>query len=108
MIRNSKCLYSLGGYDPTKFTEQKKAKMWRTMGALKNHLNLVMEHKGEIPLEWIIVEIEFTATKELWARGVYEKQFVARKKEQEVQSKQRHKEYLLQEKARIEKELQTL
>lgn len=109
MIRNGEGQYSLGGYGPVKFTDMNRAKIWRTIGAVSNHLNLVMEHEKAIPDDWVIVPIVISEDEATWsAKSYYEHRYLERKEKERVESEQRRKERLLEQKKQIDEELKNL
>ncbi len=107
MIKNKEGLYSKGGYSPTVFVEQKIGKIWNSIGALKNHLNLVMEHGG-IPHDWEVVGVDIVLTPYGKAKQLYEEQYLLRKEKEKVDDSKRRKEYLIEQKQKIEEELNQL
>lgn len=110
MIRNGQGGYSLGGMWPKGWGTSKKGKIWSTMGALKNHLNLIMDHHKTIPDDWevVVLKVSFEQSEITSAKKLYEYEYNKRKTTNEEEYQKRRKVYLLEEKARIEKELQKL
>lgn len=101
-------MWSQGGYSPTKFTNKTKfAKLWKNIGQVKNHLNLVMEHEKKIDSAWRIVPINGIAEIEnsISASGLYEQDWNDRKKWEGKENIERKKRYLLERKEEIEREL---
>jgi hypothetical protein len=90
-IRNSKGLFSTGGADPD-FT--KKGKVWRGIGALKNHLNLMRDTSKYDYCEVVTYELEVkeVSVKTLSATLEEIKSQRQKKHAQQVQLAQRRQE----------------
>jgi hypothetical protein len=108
MIRNGEGLYSKGGYSPTYFVKPESGKVWATIGALKNHLNLIMEQGGGIPDDWMVERVHLQCIPECNAKVLYEEHYLNRKRREAVDDKRRRKEYLIEQKQKIDEELKQL
>lgn len=61
VIKNSYGDFSRGGNDPD-FVPFEKAKVWRTLGQVKNHLAMFRTYQGynQVPQDWQVIEVALT------------------------------------------------
>ncbi len=106
MIRNSKGEYSTGGYQPTPF--KKIGKVWKSIGAVRNHLNLVLDHGG-IPDDWEIVTILLVdIDSKVSAKELQKARYEDRKARVDKESIAREKKYLEEQLVKIQERLKSL
>jgi len=103
MIRNKEGKYSRGGQSPV-FIDVCKAKIWTSIGSLKNHLNQIMYQHKAIPIEWKIMTASILLEEFISAKELYEDDYIERFNKQE---KQDQTDYLTEITKQI-KELQIL
>lgn len=109
MIKNSKNLYSRGGYFPVFFGNMANGKIWNGIGAIKNHLNLIMSsNNNQIPEDWVIVEVNLIEGQHTNAKELHQESYIQKRRKNEIDWKERQRIYLLEEKDRIEKQLKNL
>jgi hypothetical protein len=105
MIRNKGGLFSTGGCNPS-FTDT--GKVWKKIGPVKSHLNLVLEREREIPEEWEIVSFNTVEVGSQSAKELSEEHFKERKRKEKIYNENHHRNYLKREISRMQEELENL